>query len=119
MIKVRNAVSADIDKAYPDGLKFSVKAWVLEQDNKMLAIGGLILKKGEYTAFVRLFDKVPPKIFWRISKEKIKELLESVSVFEAIRDKNIESSERYLKKLGFHFSETNNNQDIYIIWRKR
>ena len=118
-INLRDATSDDIRRIYPEGLKFSVRAWVLECDERLLAIGGLILIKDNYTAFVRLLDKVPPKTFWKASKDKIRELLNSVSVFEAICDQNIKNAERYLKKLGFHFSERKNNQNIYIIWRKQ
>lgn len=116
--KLRFATREDIDNFYGQSL-YSVRAWVLEYKDQVVAIGGLILLKGRYVAFIKDLKELPKKIFWRVSKNIVAEMRKLNFPIYAIRDEKLESSERYLTKLGFRHFQTHNNQEIFILWQEQ
>lgn len=114
---VRSATREDFNFFFPDKVQEdSMKAWILEKEKIRYALGGVWLKKNKYTAFVIITPglSLPKKIFWKESKNKIIELLKmNLPGIGAIKDNNIPSSERYLKRLGFVLYDIHDNQEIY------
>jgi hypothetical protein len=112
----RTATKEDLLKFY-DKVDRSMKAWVIE-DKEPLAIGGFAFQPYGLMFFSVSKKDVPKKTFWKVSKKGLEEGLKYKMPIYAIRDVEIETSDRYLKKLGFKFSHINEiNEEIYI-WEK-
>ena len=116
----RFATKEDVDEFYlPEDQKYSMKAWVLEKDGKIYAIGGLWLVNNSWTAFVKVRDSLPAKAFWKASMLVTAELKKLQLPIVAIKDEALESSERYLTKLGYEFFDIQNNKRIFKLWHKQ
>jgi len=91
----------------------SVRAWVLEEDNEIIAVAGVMID-GNYTGFLDIRKDLPIKAFWKASKEVMKELKKLNAPIGVIRDKRYNSSKRFLTRLGFKLYNIQNNQETYI-----
>lgn len=115
----RHATQEDVDHFYlPEEQTYSMKAWVLECDEEKYAIGGVWLVSGKFTAFCKSKTGLPVKTFWKVSKIVIDELRKLQLPIVAIRDQEVESSQRYLTKLGFAPFDIQNNKQIFKLWHK-
>jgi hypothetical protein len=115
MIKVREATKEDFLKFY-DQIEYTCKGWVIENKD-ILAIGGLAFHKYGIVLFSVAKQNIPKKIFWSLSKKGLEEAKKYNMPILAVRDSYLESSERYLKKLGFVFYNFNTNKEE--IWVKQ
>lgn len=113
MIKVREANKDDFLKFY-DKIEFTCKGWIIE-DKEPIAIGGLAFHKYGIVLFSTFKKELPKKAFWSISKKGLQEAEKYKMPILAVRDSHIESSKRYLEKLGFVFGFFNlNNEEIWL-----
>lgn len=116
---LRFATKEDFEEFYIDEkIPHSAKAWILEKDNKKVAIGGIWLIPMQFTAFVRIKDNLPKKEFWKVSKLVTEELRNLNTIITSIRDDTQSNSKKYLEKLGYEYFNTVNNQEIYKLWPK-
>lgn len=116
---LRLATQEDAKIFFDEGLPFSIKAQVLEYEGTPAAIGGIYLKKGAFTAFLRIIKNDLPK--YAFYKQLKKAFLKTSfgSIVTAIRDENEPNSERLLIKLGFEYSHNINNQEVWTLWHKQ
>lgn len=113
---LRYATQEDADIFYPQRL-MSFKAWVLESKEEVLAIWGYLFSDEGRILFCKTKENLPKKTFWKFSKQLREEISKTTLPIWASRDKELPTSERYLKKLGFKFSHIHNNEEIYL-WHK-
>lgn len=114
--KLRYATQEDADLFYPERL-MSFKAWVLEHDKELLAIWGYLFSGEGRILFCRTKENLPKKTFWKFSKILKEEISKTSTPIWAIQDQELPTSERFLRRLGFKFSHTFNNEPIYL-WHK-
>lgn len=103
-LKYRPATRQDIDSFYPN-LKHTFKAYVVENDKKVLGIGG-IYYEGDFIIVFSRFDpelKKYPLAMARGAK-KVMEIVGGKTCL-AIADENIPESENLLRRLGFRHIE--------------
>jgi hypothetical protein len=112
--KLRPATIEDHVYFYNEPPQYTVRAYVLEEGEKRIGIGGLVLVKGKFTLFLFKKEPISNLAAWRAIKQGLKLLKNSRLPVMAIRDKNIESSERLLKKLGFTFLQETEEEEVYI-----
>ena len=99
-LKYRPATREDIDLFYPN-LKHTFKAWVVENDERPLGIGG-VYYDGD---FIIAFSRFDPEL----RKHPLAMARGTMKIMEIVRDKpclaiadeNIPGSEELLKRLGF------------------
>lgn len=116
MINIRPASKEDALKFY-DSLDKSMRAWVVE-DKEILAIGGFAFHPYGIFFFSKKSKECPAKSFWKACKIGLNEGLKYNMPIWAMREKELESSARFLTKLGFKFSHINtDNEEIYL-WHK-
>lgn len=116
MINIRLASKEDALKFY-GSLDKSMRAWVVE-DKEILAIGGFAFHPYGLVFFSKKFEGCPAKSFLKACKIGLTEGLKYNMPIWAIREKELESSTRFLTRLGFEFSHINaDNDDIYL-WDK-
>lgn len=113
---LRYATQEDADLFYPERL-MSFRAWVLEYNKEVLAIWGYLFSDEGRILFCKTKVNFPKKIFWKYSLQLKEEISKTILPIWAIRDEQLPTSERFLKRLGFKFSHIFNNQEIYL-WHK-
>lgn len=111
---LRYANKQDIEYFFPEGLKFSVEAQVLDYNNKPVAIGGVFLKKRMFTAFLRVNEIEDKKGFYKQFKKAFLKT-DFTKVITAIRDDLQPNSRKLLSNLGFKISHINNNQEVWVL----
>lgn len=113
---LRFATKEDADVFYPQRL-MSFRAWVLESGNELLAIWGYLFSDEGRVLFCKTKDELPKKTFWEFTQKIKEEVIKTALPIWAVRDEELPTSERFLKRLGFKFSHIYNNQEIYL-WHK-
>ncbi len=112
--QLRYANKKDFDYFYKgEQILYSSKAWVLASKRQKYAIGGIWTTKTQNTVFIKTKKDLPKKELWRASKMIIEQLRELGVPMVCFRDDTIENSQKFLEKLGFKYSGTLNNQEIY------
>tara|TARA_R110000787_G_scaffold72733_4_gene162154 strand:- start:85 stop:453 length:369 start_codon:yes stop_codon:yes gene_type:complete len=118
--KIRFARKKDFDYFFTkeDPALYSAKAWVFVNKKDRLAIGGVWLKPGQTTSFVKIKGEIPIRKFWKISKDITEKLKETKLPIICFRDESYKNSKKYLEKLGYVYYNTLNNQEIYKLWHQ-
>lgn len=115
---LRPATTIDVASLYPEGLRNSIRAWVLSDKitGVIYGIGGVILVNDQYTAFLKksLEGRIPPITAWKAILKGLKNIKNMGITVTAIRDRNLKSSCKLLYRLGFEFSHMSKGQEIYI-----
>jgi hypothetical protein len=112
-LRLRQASKEDALEFY-DHLMKSMRAWVIENEEELLGIGGFLFHKNGLCFFVKTKTNCPKKLLWKASKLVMQEGAKYGLPIMAIRDSEVESSARYLTKLGFSFSHSYNNEEIWL-----
>lgn len=112
--QLRPATKDDYEYFYNAPVEYTVRAYVLEDDGTRIGIGGMVLVKGQYTVFLNKKENISDIQAWRAIKLGLKLLkIDGIPVL-AIRDKNIKSSTKLLKKLGFNYI-IGKEEEVYIL----
>lgn len=112
---VRAATTEEF-KQYGENLGFSVRAWVLEMENKIIGIGGVVLKNGAWTTFLKVCDdsfKNKRVLYLAMKNGFDRILMMKLPVLYAIKDKELATAEGLLKKFNFRSVGINNDEEIY------
>lgn len=106
MTHVRPATLADYQAWYDGAMPPSrIRAWVVEEDGKVIAIGGL--KYGRDFDVPCVFAGLSPvaramkKTLHRCAKEGIAHIMELEPAVVALRDESEPTADRWLRRLGF------------------
>lgn len=99
-LNYRPATRQDIDFFYPD-LKHTFKAWVVENEEKVLGIGGVYYDGG----FIIVFSRFDPELDkYPLAKARgLKKIMEIVGgkTCLAIADEKFPGSTKLLERIGF------------------
>lgn len=113
---LRFATREDAESFYPEIL-MSFRAWVLEYQKEAIAIWGYLFSDEGRILFCKTKGDIPKKTFWKFTKQLKEEISKTAVPIWAIRDEELPTSERFLKRLGFKFSHFNKNESVYL-WHK-
>lgn len=119
--RVRDATIKDFEEVGGDSLTLSSRAWVLETPEKLVGIGGVFLKKGAWTAFVRVVDDkdVPKSVLVRAIKIGFSKILSmKLPTLCAIKEKELETADNLLSHFGFRHISTVGGEEVYI-WQEQ
>ena len=115
-VTYRAATQADLDAIAPEPVKCSFKALAFFLDGELAGVSGLKFVNSYYVAFLDIKPNLPVTrmTIWRCTLEVMKMVRETTPICLATADKNVESSERFLKRLGFAIM---NDEERGYLWR--
>jgi hypothetical protein len=119
--KVREAVSKDFKSLPVITTSISMRAWVLEVEDKLVGVGGVFLRKGAWTAFVRVIDNTlaSKRILTQAMKIGFDKILAmNLPTLCAIKEKELETADRLLDYFNFSHVCTIGNEEVYV-WDQR
>lgn len=115
--RVRDATAKDFEGIGGDSLALSSRAWVLETPEKLVGIGGVFLKKGAWTAFVRVVDYnvVPKSVLVRAMKIGFNKILSmKLPTLCAIKEKELCTADNLLSHFGFRHISTVGGEEVFV-----
>lgn len=115
---VREATLKDFEEIFDRAPDNSVRAWALDVAGELCGLGGVVLVRGVYTAFlqVKKDTQVSKIILVRAMKEGWRKISQmKFVVLYAIKDPKIKSAERLLRAFGFEDEERDTEDGrVYI-----
>lgn len=113
--RIRTAKKGEIYKICKDRPLRLTKAWAIEYNGDLAAIAGVQFLDSCIMVFSEMKDINAPKITkWRAAKEAVEVISKDIqSPLFALCDKRHNNSGRFLQSLGFEYSGTIKQGDIY------
>jgi hypothetical protein len=109
---IRWATAQDIVDFYGHPQPFTLRAMVLEQEGKPVALGGVMHHARGPVAVMEMKPEAGKKSVLKGSLLALKTILSRYNAVYALRDTDQDTSLNYLKRLGFEPVDENN--EVYI-----
>ncbi len=105
---IREATKQDYEQVHNEPLEYSIRAWVLDVNDELCGIGGVVLVRGVYTMFLKLVDgvQIPKSIIVKALKQgwQLISQMQFVLLY-AIKEEGSLTAENLFKKFGFKDKE--------------
>lgn len=117
-VEIRAATLEDIKLFYPDGPPRTTYSWLATYKGKPACLAGLIVERGGCIAYSEMKDGDYPKKAIVRTAHALMQHIRSVGVpILAACKPDHESSNKFVKKLGFNYKHIHDGKRLYI-WHK-
>ena len=109
MVTIERANTYDVHEWYQGSPAYSMQGYIAREDGKPIALSGVFWCQGRKYIFSELRERAfaYKKSILKIAKQIVKD--HDNEVLYAVSDRDITTSERLLKRLGFEVFDVKNN----------